>query len=485
MVVVGLGVALLVGALAPPPTWSASGDDHAAVAGSSAASGSRLTGSAAYLTSFVRHPGWALRPSQTGSQAGAQGAQSGGSQSSPDSPAASASQGAHQVAEYQDGDGDGDDNTTPPATTSTVGTKDTSTTSTSTTTRPETSSTASTSSTTTTTRPRTTTSTSTSTTTTTSTAPTVLAGGLAPGASSLGVFAGSGNPQSVADFGSTLGRAPTYAMDFLDGTSWSTITAAGYPYDAWKGSGYSMIWGVDMLPDTYSPNADTSVSGGSCNGLAQGATGAFDHYFVTVAQNIVNAGFANSVIRLGWEFNGGWFPWAAGGCASAFTGYFDHIVTAMRSASGQHFAFEWNPTAGDFGIGALASYYPGDAYVDYVGLDVYDVAWQSYPGMPAEFFAMETEADGLNWLDAFSAQHGKPMTFPEWGLGWGTCSSSGQAVSGSSQVCGGDDGAFVSEMAGWIATHDVFEATFWDYGSSTVGGGSNPVTAAALRSSFG
>ena len=61
----------------------------------------------------------------------------------------------------------------------------------------------------------------------------------------------------------------------------------------------------------------------------------------------------------------------------------------------------------------------------------------------------------------------------------------GQPVNGSGQVCGGDDGDFVNDMSQWIATHNVFEATFWDYGTSSVDQGSNPNTAAALRADFG
>ena len=142
--------------------------------------------------------------------------------------------------------------------------------------------------------------------------------GTARSAPVLGVYAGTGDPAAVSDFAAALGTQPRYAMDFIYGQTWSTITQSGSPYSSWQGTGYTMIWGVDMLPNTYSPNSDPSVAGGSCYGLTQGATGEFDHYFVTVAKNIVNAGFANSIIRLGWEFNGGWFPWAAHGCASAF-----------------------------------------------------------------------------------------------------------------------------------------------------------------------
>ena len=79
---------------------------------------------------------------------------------------------------------------------------------------------------------------------------------------------------------------------------------------------------------------------------------------------MVSAGQGSSIIRPGWEFNGGWFPWAANGQAAAFVAYWQQIVTTMRSVPGQNFTFEWNPTAGDQGVGNLANYYPGNAYVD-------------------------------------------------------------------------------------------------------------------------
>ena len=200
------------------------------------------------------------------------------------------------------------------------------------------------------------------------------------------------------------------------------------------------------------------------------------------------------------EFNGGWFPWHAGGQAANFVGAFRKIVSAMRSVPGADYRFEWNPDIGDLGIGDLAQYYPGDSYVDLVGLDVYDTDWGTYGGADAEFATMESEPYGLNWLATFGAAHNKPLVFPEWGLGWGTCSASGQAISAANtQVCGGDDATFIDDMAGWFASHDVAEATYWDYGTSSVDGcpGScalssdatpptgNPLTARALVNDFG
>jgi beta-mannanase len=152
---------------------------------------------------------------------------------------------------------------------------------------------------------------------------------------------------------------------------------------------------------------------GSFEGLTQGATGSFDHYFHTVGTNIVKAGFPTSVIRFGWEFNGNYFPWSAQGCAAAYVQYFDDIVTTMRSVARSHFTFEWNPTCADQGVGTLSRYYPGNSYVDEIGLDVYDNEQQTYPGATAEFRHMLTQRDGLNWLASFASAHGKPIVLPE------------------------------------------------------------------------
>ena len=199
-------------------------------------------------------------------------------------------------------------------------------------------------STTTTTRAPATTTTTSPPSTTTTTQPGSSGSSPSPGGAALGIYGGGGDPQANTAFTSSVGGQPTYAMDFLDGTSWSTITQSGWPYSAWAGKGFKMIWGVDMLPGTYSPNSNPASAGGSCYGLTQEAAGDFNSNFATVAHNMVAAGFGSSVIRLGWEFNGGWFPWSANGCASAFAGAFQQVVTAMRSVSGQSFTFEWNPT---------------------------------------------------------------------------------------------------------------------------------------------
>lgn len=289
---------------------------------------------------------------------------------------------------------------------------------------------------------------------------------VASNAYALGAYGGANDAAGVTAFGNAVGVPMQYAMEFLDGTSWATISNPSYQLRHWYDSGYRMIWAVPMLPS----------SGAS---LAVGATGAYDKYFATLARGLVSAGQGNAVLRIGWEFNGIWFPWSAKGHAAQFTAYWRDIVTTMRAVPGAAFTFEWNPDRNNLGMGNLASYYPGNAYVDYVGLDLYDVEWKQYPGAKAEFSQMESGPSGLDWLASFSAAHHKPMVFPEWGLGWGTCRK-GASVTASGAVCGGDNALFIKDSSAWFASHDVVEVTYWDYGTSTVSNGKNPMTLAAL-----
>ena len=60
--------------------------------------------------------------------------------------------------------------------------------------------------------------------------------------------------------------------------------------------------------------------------------------------------------------------------------------------------------------------YPGDDVVDYIGLDVYDFRYEGTPEERWEKFYLKGPF-GLEWHRDFAAAHGKPMTYPEWGVG--------------------------------------------------------------------
>jgi hypothetical protein len=234
-----------------------------------------------------------------------------------------------------------------------------------------------------------------------------------------------------------------------------------------------MVWAVQMLP----------ISGAS---LAVGASGGYDQYFSTLAKNLIAAGMGDSILRIGWEFNQSKFPWYAAGQPTDFVNYWRQIVTTMRAVPGGHFLFLWNPSRGDNGpkdraMGDLAAYYPGDSYVDIIGMDIYDTNFGSYPGAAAEFQTILTQTWGLDWLASFGIAHNKPLAIPELGLGSGPSAPNSGPITQSGEVSGGDDPTFITDVLNWIAQNNVAYFTYWDYQSSSIQGGQNPLTAQALR----
>jgi hypothetical protein len=203
--------------------------------------------------------------------------------------------------------------------------------------------------------------------------------------------------------------------------------------------------------------------------LANAAAGGDNAAFTQLAQELVSAGAGNSVLRVGWESNGNWFPWSADQNPQQYVQAFDNAVTAMRSVPGANFTFDWNVSAGPANWPAgdtLATFYPGNAFVDDIGVDAYDNQnWND----------LLNGSNGLNAVQQFSAQNGKPMSVDEWGL-WSP-TSGGQ----------GDDPTFINNMASFFANSP--NLAFQGYFNDTMPGGSedladNPNSQAAYIQAF-
>jgi beta-mannanase len=284
-------------------------------------------------------------------------------------------------------------------------------------------------------------------------------------------YVGTASPERLAGISSFLGQQISLGSDSLENRSWSEI------FDdekAWKSSGVRMIWAVPML------------SGRPQFSVATGAAGGYDNYFNQLAESLVAAGMGNSILRLGWDYGQSRFPGNGAAQSIDFVGYWRQIVTSMRNVPGANFLFVWNPSRSDNGpndhaVGDPTDYYPGDAYVDMIGIDVYDSAWKYYPGIGTEFQGILTQPYGLDWLAGFAAAHGKPVAIPEMGLGAGLSAPNSGPITGSGEVGGGDDPTFINDMFNWIAHHDVAYVAYWDFGTSSIQNGQNPLSAQALR----
>ncbi|HWC34899.1 MAG TPA: glycosyl hydrolase [Mycobacteriales bacterium] len=259
-----------------------------------------------------------------------------------------------------------------------------------------------------------------------------------------GVYIGPGDPNGAVDFGQWRKVAVGFASDYLPSATWDDIASPLWLLRRWQGSGFRLMLGVPMLPD-QGPSS-----------IADGAQGDYDQYFHTLAANLVRYGAASAALRIGWEMNGGWYRWSAVDDPQAWIAYYRHIVTAMRSVEGQRFTFVWNPNTGTRSMDAEAAY-PGDAYVDQIGLDVYDWEWNTPDATPeSRWDWIETHPNGLDWLASFGAAHQKPISLPEWALATPEENTNGG---------GGDDPYFVSKLLDWCATHDVASEAYFDYGT--------------------
>jgi Glycosyl hydrolase family 26 len=338
--------------------------------------------------------------------------------------------------------------------------------------------------TTTTTTPTTTTTTPTTTTTTPPATPQATGGLIEAGPSRSECLVASdpsdtlaGLQSSINNFqnatSSTVSCVGAYLSSSQTWTDWSDpwiVDSSGTAYQSWVAESpqnHQMVLEVDLIPQSLQDINDPLSWETAC------AAGDYNTYAEQLGTNLVNAGLQNSVIRLASEANGTWSGDFVGTTTqeqSLWATCFDNEVTGLRQATGEHFLIDWGINACTENI-PYANYYPGNAYVDIVGLDLYDVDCHT-PSTAVSFTTLANEPYGLASFEAFAAAQGKPMSFPEWGL----------ASSPS-----GDDPGYVNGMAsavnnGNFAFQEYFDTG--DGGSMQIDTGSAPQSAAAYGVAF-
>ena len=163
-----------------------------------------------------------------------------------------------------------------------------------------------------------------------------------------------------------------------------------------------------------------------------------------------------------------------------FAAYFQQIVTAMRAVPGENFRFVWNPDAGAFTQSgySVAAAYPGNAYVDVIGLDAYDQSWAT-PQTPANAWS-STTLPALTAARQFASAEGKPLALTEWGV---IIRSDGHGL--------GDDPSYINQMVSWMenGANNVTYETYFDYNpsglDSQITGGLFPNSLAAFSADLG
>jgi hypothetical protein len=244
------------------------------------------------------------------------------------------------------------------------------------------------------------------------------------------------------------GRDHDVNVTFTGHETWQDIVGGL----SWIEKGYSgrcgaLVVSVPTVPNEHRGQFERCINGD------------FDRHIRAFGSRLVAMGAGEAVVRLGYEANLRTFAWAITGDGRSWVGCFRRWVDLLREVPGQRFSFLWNPSsAGSWShANNIANAYPGNGYVDYIGIDVYDrcpalrgqAAWdERYDKIGRSGSPIGVGA----WL-AFAKARGKKLSVPEWGIG-------------GSQNCDGagfDNPLFVRNMARFFREHaeDIaFEAVF-------------------------
>ena len=151
------------------------------------------------------------------------------------------------------------------------------------------------------------------------------------------------------------------------------------------------------------------------------AAGSYDTQIRDFAQHLINAGWNTNltVIRLGWENNGSWYQWGwdRGGVTNWINAY-RRFVTQCRTQGLTGVRWNWCLNKGPQSYNSGYSWttaYPGDEYVDVVGIDQYDHYSPSFTDAQWQSQILGKNP-GLQDVADFVRSRGKMMSIDEWGV---------------------------------------------------------------------
>lgn len=266
-----------------------------------------------------------------------------------------------------------------------------------------------------------------------------------------GVFTkGNASAASVTAFESWRGRPVDSILWFSTRRDWTDFDN-DVPADVMAFPGIRVL-ALPTHPETLGWTGLEEVAAGVHNGKWQ-AIGAY------LVRNGLNSN--RTVLRIGWESNGNWYAWSAtssgahGDRRHTFKRAWINIVDSIRAGGATQVQFNWSVNKGNQADTDAWGAYPGDAYVDILGLDIYDHWSPSFS--EAQFDAEADKVPSLNDVAAYCLAHGKQMALDEWGV------SHYDRGAG-----GGDNPFFIEQIWHWLnANADIiaYETTYDDQGA--------------------
>ena len=189
---------------------------------------------------------------------------------------------------------------------------------------------------------------------------------------------------------SSAGRLPAVWMIFQGWTGWNQFPTESARRARQLGGQLLVTW------EPWNSGLKSGGSTWSCKAIASGAR---DSYIRTYARAVKNSGVP-VMIRFAHEMNGDWYPWGTafshrsrrnnGNSPQNYVAMWHRVVSLFRAEGARNAKWVWAPNIhflnkhnSLFNQNAdLAALYPGDGFVDWIGLSVYNDAsrrnWRTF-----------------------------------------------------------------------------------------------------------
>ncbi|HEX6555930.1 MAG TPA: glycosyl hydrolase [Ktedonobacteraceae bacterium] len=187
------------------------------------------------------------------------------------------------------------------------------------------------------------------------------------------------DPAKIDEFTRMVGRLPAIIMWYQD---W--VHPGEKEFDPILMNAVVTRGAIPMV--TWEPWNDRAGSFQPAYSLRAIIAGAHDTYIRQWAHDAHTWG-RPFYLRFAHEMNGNWFPWSPGINGNSLAEYvvaWRHVVNIFREEGATNVQWVWSPNVTYPGITPFARLYPGDNYVDWVGLDGYNGGpalsqpWQSF-----------------------------------------------------------------------------------------------------------
>ncbi len=208
---------------------------------------------------------------------------------------------------------------------------------------------------------------------------------------------------------------------------------------------------VEVTLQSWAPGNNAGRALPYANGtsnLAAILQGRDDAYLRTFARQAAATGIP-FLFRWDNEMNGDWDPWSAfqwGKDADIYVAAYRHVHDIFMAEGATDAAFVWNPNNANlphYRWNAAALYYPGNAYVDWIGLTGYNLG----AGQPGSTWQSFRQAYAATYARDRALYPGKPMIITEF----------------ASNDAGGNKPAWIADMFRALPSFPAIRyAVWWD-----------------------